>query len=163
MCVYDTFYIFVYCYVFLHKCSVWLYLLRHVENGTSYHLCLRKQERGWGLVMGVVIRRDAEMGVFMNYWSSEVLGKLLLSSECLNLDSEFTLQTIDPRLLSILAEHAEWVRRKHPAGVFPRKVLDVRTQWEQFAPTPRALIRGRFLLLGRRRWEFQKGVMGLLC
>lgn len=62
------------------------------------------------------------MGAFKNCWSSEVLGELL-SSECLNLDSEFTLQTMDPRLTSILAENADESEESTQLGYFQVKSL----------------------------------------
>ena len=52
-----------------------------------------------------------------------MLKKLLLSSECLNLGSEFTLQTMDSRLLSILAESAEESEESTQLGYFQVKCL----------------------------------------
>lgn len=58
-----------------------------------------------------------------------MLGKLLLSSECLTLNSEFTLQTMDPRLVCILAESADQSEESTQLGHFQIKALDVRTEW----------------------------------
>lgn len=84
---------------------------------------LGEQERGWRAGGNV------ETGVFENHQSSDLLGKLLLSSECLNLDSEFTLQTMDPRLMCILAESADQSEESTQLGHFQIKALDVRTEW----------------------------------
>lgn len=51
-----------------------------------------------------------------------------LSSECVNLDSEFTLQTMDSRLLSKLAQSADASEESTSWGI-SNKGLDVRTEW----------------------------------
>lgn len=93
------------------------------------------------------------MGVFENHQSADVFGKLLLSSECLNLDFGFTLQTMDPRLMCILAESADESEESTQLGYFQEKSLMSGLRGAFYPPQGRR----------RREAEIRLRLMGNFC